>query len=166
MDQKDNKNHKKLSTQRKNSPKNTVELRVVLDTNIIVGGVFPAKSNPRRIVEALLDRRFNIILSDGTYGEITRVLGKIGGSRPARLPKDFIENLDRFLRDNAVWVPDRKLDSPVCGDPSDDKFFAAAHEGRARYLVSNDKLVLEVGIFEGVEIISASAFVDILSRET
>ena len=53
----------------------------------------------------------------------------------------------------------------VCRDPSDDKFLECAVEGRANYIVSADKDLLDLKIFEGIEIIEAPVFWQKLREE-
>lgn len=138
--------------------------RVVVDTNIFFGGLFPSRSHPRKIVRALLEGAFTAILSDRTFRELSRTLGVMKGPRFRRARIYSPQKVLDYLKEHAIWVSDAKLDSPVCADPDDDKFFAAAVEGRADYLVSNDKLVLRVGDYRGVTVLSARRFADLLAE--
>lgn len=138
-------------------------MKVVLDTNIIIGGLFPNPSKPKEILKALLDARFQIVFSESTFAELTTLQRKIPVLSPRGIGFDSLEDFRAFLREKALWVPNRWLDPPICGDQSDDKFLAAAAVGGADYLVSNDRLVLNVGIFEGVRIINSRAFAQVLN---
>ncbi len=46
----------------------------------------------------------------------------------------------------------------VCRDPDDDKFISCAIDARAYYIVSGDKDLLDIGEFEGIEMITAADF--------
>ena len=46
----------------------------------------------------------------------------------------------------------------VCRDPGDDKFLAAALAGNAGFIVSEDKDLLDLGSYEGIEICTVEAF--------
>jgi predicted nucleic acid-binding protein len=52
--------------------------------------------------------------------------------------------------------------SGVCKDPDDDKYVAAALEGRAAYVVTGDRAFLDLREHAGVEIVSPRAFLDVL----
>ncbi len=54
----------------------------------------------------------------------------------------------------------------VCRDPADDKFLAAALAGSARFIVSEDKDLLDLGSYEGIQIVSAGAFLRVLEHES
>jgi uncharacterized protein len=53
----------------------------------------------------------------------------------------------------------------VCRDPEDDKFLAAAQAGSARFIVSEDLDLLDLGSYEGIEIVRAEAFLQHLGQE-
>jgi putative PIN family toxin of toxin-antitoxin system len=53
----------------------------------------------------------------------------------------------------------------VCRDQADDKFFACAVAGRADYIVTEDKDILDVGEYRGVRPVSAAEFLDRLAQE-
>ncbi len=50
-------------------------------------------------------------------------------------------------------------------DPADDKFLAAAVEGKAEYVVTGDKDLLVLKAYRRVEIVTPGRFVRILARE-
>ena len=49
----------------------------------------------------------------------------------------------------------------VCADPDDDKYVAAAIEGRAAFVVTGDPDLLTLGEHEGIQIITPRAFLDL-----
>jgi predicted nucleic acid-binding protein len=52
--------------------------------------------------------------------------------------------------------------SGVCTDPDDDKYVAAALEGRAAHVVTGDRAFLDLREHAGVEIVTPRAFLDLL----
>jgi uncharacterized protein len=50
----------------------------------------------------------------------------------------------------------------VCRNPKDDPFIACAVEGQAAYLVTGDHDLLDLGAYEGVRMIRAYDFVQLL----
>lgn len=47
-------------------------------------------------------------------------------------------------------------------DPDDDKYIAAAIEGRASFVVSGDPDLLDIKDHEGIRIVNPRAFLDLL----
>jgi len=52
--------------------------------------------------------------------------------------------------------------APVCKGPDDDKYVAAALEGRAARVVTGDRAFLDPGEHAGVEIVSPRALLDLI----
>ena len=55
----------------------------------------------------------------------------------------------------------------VKDDPDDDKFIAAAIEGRASHIISGDRHLLNIGSYEGIKIMKARNFIgEVLKKDT
>lgn len=54
----------------------------------------------------------------------------------------------------------------ISRDPKDDKFLVTAQAANADYLVTADKDLLDLKMHEGIEIIDAEAFLEILNEKT
>ncbi len=50
----------------------------------------------------------------------------------------------------ADLIPGDRSIAGACADPDDDKYLAAALEGRAAYLVTGDRQLLALSVYEGV----------------
>ena len=55
-------------------------------------------------------------------------------------------------------VEDTGRAAGVCVDPDDDKYIAAAMEGRAQFLVSGDRHLLDLGEHEGIRLVTPKVF--------
>jgi uncharacterized protein len=138
-------------------------IREVLDTNVIVSGILSEKGIPGRILRAWLEDRFHLVTSRAILEELGRVLrcSKIrhrhGWSDFQALK--FIEDLTSL----AVLVPGELRLAVVSEDPSDDRFLECAIEGQADYIVSGDGHLVRLAQYEGVEILSPSEFLALLS---
>jgi putative PIN family toxin of toxin-antitoxin system len=95
-----------------------------------------------------------LIVSEEILDEYERVL-----NRPKfKLPTWVIQDLLGLIRASALWVaPQRGVESSL-RDRSDIKFLEAALGARADLIVSGDKELLDLGIFEGVDIIPPREF--------
>jgi putative PIN family toxin of toxin-antitoxin system len=47
----------------------------------------------------------------------------------------------------------------VCRDPDDDKFLAAALSSGAKYIVSGDKALLELDLYQGISVMKPGDFI-------
>jgi len=113
-------------------------LRAVLDANVYISAIIQPAGTPGRLVERFLrDADFEIVLSPAIVDEVMRALA---------YPK--VRKLLRGV-DAQLWFEDivmladlvvgaQQL-SGICDDPDDDKYLAAALEGRAGYVVTGDQ---------------------------
>jgi uncharacterized protein len=135
-------------------------LRAVLDANVYVSAIIQPAGTPGRLVERFLRQAdFEIVLSRAIVDEVLRALG--------------YRKVRRLLRgaDAQLWFEDlvvladvvagREL-TGVCDDPDDDKYLAAALEGRASQVVTGDRRFLALREHAGVEIVTPRAFLDLL----
>lgn len=139
-------------------------IRAVLDANVYVSAAIQPNGTPGRILETFLrEQRFVIVLSPAILLEVERALRYPRVRRYLKgefSPELWLEDIV-FLAD---LVEDR-VPPAVCRDPQDNKYIAAALEGRAGYLVSGDQALLSVRDYQGVQIVTPLAFLKaLLSR--
>ena len=137
-------------------------LRAVLDANVYVSAYIRPEGPPGQIVERFLrDAAFDIILSAEIVEEILQALA---------YPK--VRKAVRGKVDSELWFEDILVlahliagdfkTAGVSEDPDDDKYIAAAVEGRAAFVVTGDPDLLDIGEHEGVRIVNPRAFLDLL----
>ena len=129
-------------------------MKAVLDTNIIVSGVFFG-GVPREILEAWAEGRFELILSPKIFGEYLDTCEELATSRPNLR---FREILLRLIGEGTL-VPDIDSQEGVTRDPDDDKFMLAARESGAD-VVSGDRDLHEVSGWAGVQVYTPRDFLD------
>ena len=130
-------------------------MRVVLDTNVLVSGVFFG-GPPRRILEAWRDERVELV----ACLEILEEYQEVGRRLSGRFPGVSLEPFFSLLLTHLVLVARQGEPEAVVGDADDDKFFACAVAAGARTLVSGDKAVLAASGYRGVEVLKPRTFVD------
>lgn len=137
-------------------------LRAVLDANVYVSAYIRPEGPPGQIVERFLrNAAFEIILSAEIVEEVLQALA---------YPK--IRKAVRGKVDSELWFEDILVlaqlitgdfkTGGVSEDPDDDKYIAAAIEGRAAFVVTGDPDLLDIGEHEGVRIVNPRAFLDLL----
>ena len=136
--------------------------RAVVDTNVLVSGVIVPRGAPRRILEAWQAGRFTLVTSEVIIAEVARVLRYPRIYRHYHLAEDDVATVvDSLMADAQVVTGLYEVQRST--DPADDMFLACALEGRADYLVSGDRHLLEIGSYHGVPIVTPQEFVAVLA---
>ena len=130
-------------------------MKVVLDTNVFVSGIFFG-GPPGTILEAWQDNRIRLAVSLDILTEYERVANELAAKYPGIDPTPFIA----LITLDAEFCDCSPLPEQICSDPDDDMFLACALEAKASYVVSGDKLLLKATGYRGIEVIRPRALVD------
>lgn len=130
-------------------------MRVILDTNVFVSGVF-FSGPPYQILEAWRDGKLQLVISQEIIDEYSRVGEILSGQFPTVDLYPLIE----LATCEAEIYPSQTLREPACDDPDDDKFLACAIAGKCKLIVSGDKHLLKVAGFKGIDVIKPREFID------
>lgn len=132
-------------------------MKVVLDTNVFVSGVFFG-GPPGDVLAAWRDGRVEVVVSREIIEEYVRVGEKLS----ARFPGADLEPALDLLSVSATLISAPPLPEPVCQDQDDDKFLACAVAANARYVVSGDRALLATSPYGSVVVIRPRAFAEAL----
>jgi putative PIN family toxin of toxin-antitoxin system len=132
-----------------------LDLKIVMDTNVFVSGVF-FSGPPYQILKAWQSGEFELSVSQEILDEYRRV-GKILAEERPNIDLNPILN---FVIEHAKVYKPAKLKEPVCEDPDDDKFFACALASGSRVIVSGDKHLLKVSGYEEIDVLKPREFVN------
>lgn len=130
-------------------------MRVVLDTNVFVSGVFFG-GIPGRVLEAWRDGRVEVAL----YREIIEEYVRVGEELASRFKGVDLCPALELLAVSTTLVSSTQLPEPVSRDPDDDKFLACALAAGADCVVSGDRDLLDISPHEGIVVLSPRDFVD------
>ena len=130
--------------------------RVVLDTNVLISGLFSTTSTPARAVEHAISSG-QLVATAATLRElITKLLSpKFDRYIPRGRRDALLLRLAPLIEIVEVVQPIR-----ASRDPNDDKFLEAAVNGRADVIVSGDGDLLELNPFRGIAILAPVAYLD------
>ncbi len=137
-------------------------MRIVLDTNILIGALITKGTPPDGLYQAWLRGEIELVTSTAQMAEVAAVL-----ARP-RLQKyldadeaaAMVENID-----TRALILDAPPDVDLSPDPKDNPILAAAIAGKADLIVSGDKRhMLALGAVEGIPIVTAREALDRLSN--
>jgi len=133
-------------------------LKVVIDTNVVVSRFLSPKGPPAQVFHLWEDQAFGLVVSQSLLEEYRRALlyedvaSRHGMSEAEVL--EVVAMMERF----ALVVEPKMTVSVITRDSSDNKFIECAMEGGAEFIVSGDSHLLDLGRYEGVEIITPAAF--------
>lgn len=133
-------------------------MRVVFDTVVLVRALINPYSRWGRLLFDHADA-YVLVVSRPVLTEYIEVLQRPELTRKYRSLATHNPHTVLDLLANAVVVEPAEI-LPVARDPKDDPFLATATAGNADYLVSEDRDLLDLGTYEGVEIITATTFLE------
>jgi len=131
-----------------------LDLKVVVDTNVFVSGVF-FSGPPYQILEAWQSGEFELVASQDILDEYLRV----GEILELEHPEIDLKPILNFVLEHVTIYRPLPIKEPVCEDPDDDKFFACALASGSKVIISGDKHLLKVSGFQGIEVFKPRDFV-------
>lgn len=96
---------------------NSERVTLVLNTDVFIEGVLNAESYSGRLIDYLIDERFDIMMDDRIYLEYSAELN----NKKLGLEKNSINYLLKFLKENGKFVTAEKLKMP--GNNLEDNYF-------------------------------------------
>ena len=129
---------------------------LILDTNILISGLFYKGSVLREVVNTGFDH-YELIFSNQTWDELADVI-----------QRDFLEKLSplatrlRLLAEIASHITIIESNSVVtdCEDPKDNKFLSLALDGSVSTIVTGDEKLLKLHPWRNVDVINVHGFLE------
>ena len=138
---------------------------VVLDTNQYVSALIRRGGQQDDLLEAWRRRRFGIAISPALLSEVADVLHRPKICATYNLAAARISRFLAILEAQSMVVPSVVSVSAVSDDPDDNAVLACALEAQADYIISGDHHLLDLGSYQGIPIIRAATFLDLVTRE-
>lgn len=129
-------------------------MKVILDTNVFISGVFFG-GPPYQILSAWRDRKIRLVMSQ----EILEEYWRVGEIFADKFPSIALRPILDLVTIEAELYGAKDFPEPVCSDPDDDKFLACAITSGTRIIVSGDKHLIRVSGFHGIEILKPDEFI-------
>ncbi len=133
-------------------------MRIVLDTNVLISGIFFG-GIPSRILDGWALDYFSVYASPLILEEYLRVIDRM---RSTQAQKVVADKWTAMLPEVCHMIPNQRLPHPISRDPSDDKFIACARGAKAGYLVTGDLDLKTIPPEPGFKIVSPEEFLNIL----
>jgi len=138
------------------------KIKAVIDTNILISGVISPNGSPRKIIEAARRLIFTIVTSYDINDEVLAVIHRPKIYFRYHLTEKIVDDISSLLYEGAELVSGNIRTNPISADPDDDKFIHAALESNSHYIVSGDKHLLDLEKYQGIKIVTANEFLNIL----
>jgi len=139
-------------------------IRAVLDANVFVSGIV-TEGTPRNVLRAWRAGHFHLVASQATLDEMGRVLRYPKITRRHRWSEAEIQAFMESVEALAILTRGQVNLHVVDADPTDDRYLECAVEGEADCLVTGDRHLLDLGAYQGVEILSPREFMELLAAK-
>jgi len=137
-------------------------LRTVLDANVYVSAAIRPEGPPGQLLEKFLhESAFELVMSPAIIDEVIKTLEDPKVRRHIRAKIDGSTWFETIVVLADVVAGEHEI-SGVSRDPDDDKYLAAAVEGRATFVVTGDPDLLDLGEHAGVRIVNPRQFLEVL----
>lgn len=130
-------------------------MRVVLDTNTVVSGLF-WNGTPRRLLDAADLHEIELYASPPLLSELYRVLGYPKLSAKIAATGVDAATLIALYAHRVVVIEPAKIPPTVADDPDDDMVLACAAAAGADAIVSGDAHLLALGSFRDIPILTSA----------
>jgi uncharacterized protein len=127
-------------------------MKIVLDTNVLVSGIFWT-GVPATVLSQWINDRFELLLTDEIFDEYIRTLFRISKGKN----DDLVNKWLILFAENSTFVTVKKRFN-LSPDPDDNKFIECAVSGNADFIVSGDSHLLDLESILNTEVITPSVF--------
>lgn len=130
-------------------------MRVVLDTNIIISAiVFGGK--PRAIFELIvIDKAIVGITSAALIKEMAGVL-----KSKFKFSTSRIGQTEQIIKNGFVVAKNSVVPDIISADPADNQVLSAAKSGKADFIISGDRHLLNLKKYSQIRIVSPTVFLE------
>ncbi len=126
-----------------------VARRLVLDTNVYISA-YGFDGKPAALMRAIIEGEFELLVSPAILAEVADKLYDVLGFDDVHVR----ETIGQICRIAEIVRPVARVQ--VIADDADNRVLECAIEGAADAIVSGDRHLLELGSFEGVEILKVA----------
>jgi len=127
-------------------------VKAVLDTNVVVSGIFFG-GVPSEVLEAWSEDRFELFLSPLIADEYLRTCARLAADRQNLAHQEVLAD----LLAHGSLLADEAAEGPITADPDDDKFMRCALAAGA-VVMSGDRDLLEASGWNSVEVLTPREF--------
>ncbi|MBD5466291.1 MAG: putative toxin-antitoxin system toxin component, PIN family [Lachnospiraceae bacterium] len=127
-------------------------MRIVIDTNVLISGVFFG-GFPRKILSSVVSRKLTACATAKIVNEYEEIVQEMIDRKQGHINSNILTPLIKAME---IIEPITHVE--ICRDPDDNKFLECAKDSHALYIVSGDKDLLVIGEYENIQIVTAKDF--------
>ena len=127
-------------------------MRIVIDTNVLISGVFFG-GFPRKILSAVVGQKITACATAEIINEYEDIVQEMINRKQGHINRTILSPLIK-----AMEIIEPVTHVEICRDPDDNKFLECAKDSHALYIVSGDKDLLIIEKFENVQIVTEKDF--------
>lgn len=133
-------------------------MKVVLDTNVFISGIFWEGNYCSQIITLWKEGKIILVSSEECIEELIETLRDF----KIQMPEEMIQAWQSLILRNSFIVSSTEKISLIVDDPEDNKFFEVAITGNAQYVISQDKHLLEVKEYMGIQVLKPLEFLTLI----
>jgi len=138
-------------------------IRAVLDTNTLISALFWG-GIPWEVYHAAAEEKYILLATEALIAEFVGVLHRPKFAPALATIQKLADDIVREHRQVAELVVPIEIFLAAVRDPKDRVVLACAIGGRADYIVSGDKDLLVLEVFQGIPILTVASFLQVLGR--
>ncbi|MBI9099563.1 MAG: putative toxin-antitoxin system toxin component, PIN family [Spirochaetaceae bacterium] len=131
-------------------------MRIVIDTNIIISGIFFG-GKPRELLKLCFSGDLQMVCTEEIFTEYIETINRF----TKKSGKNIGEEIKPLLIENLEFIENRFFDS-YSRDPDDDKFINCAMTADIKYIISGDKDLLVLEKINKIKIVEVANFIQLL----
>ena len=137
-----------------------VQVKLVLDTNIIVSSVISQRGYSAKIRGKWQSGEVQLATSREILQEVEWVLNYPRIQKRHRWTPKQVSEFVKQIRANSVFVAKTRKVKAVEEDPDDDKFIECALAAKARIIITGDPHLLSIKKYKNISIVTPREFIE------
>ena len=129
-------------------------MRVVLDTNVFISGIFWEGNFCSKIIDKWKNREFELVSSIEIIEELLNTLKHF----KIQLDEETIENWRNIIIERVIIAKSSERLDVIKEDPDDNKFLETAIAGKADFIITQDNHLLKVKKLNNIMILNPEEF--------
>ena len=133
-------------------------MRVVLDTNVFISGIFWSGNYCSQLIDKWKNKEIELVSSINIIQELVETLRNF----KVHMPETMIEEWRKVILNNSIIIESSTKVNAVKEDLEDNKFIETAVDGKAEFIIRQDKHLLNLKKYQGIKIIKQDEAVNLL----
>jgi len=134
--------------------------RIVCDTNVLVSAFIHYGGNEWKVLDLARGGEVLLVMSWDILEEFRNVITR----EKFGLSSDLVADVIALIIEISEFIEPESSINIISGDPSDNKFIECAVDGKAGFIISGDKHLLNLSQYHGIRILRAKEFLEMVKE--